>query len=202
MKKNKNASTLIEAMVVVAILTIWLVWVYGFFSKSLSFLDWVSSRIEAIEIAREGIEAVENIRNTNWLLFPWNTANCWNVFGYNADCMISWKIVSKIDTTSWKNYILDKKDWRWQLIEKTVSWTFKDLSYRNAFAIWINWNKQYCQNIWTDCKKIPWNYLRKINIKSNWPNKMIVTSTVEWLDSSMSKNKTVEIKNLLTNYKN
>ena len=70
MKKNKIAVSLIESMVVVTILSIWLVWVFWFFIKSRNFLDWVSAKIQAMEMAREGIEAIENIRDTNWIRFP------------------------------------------------------------------------------------------------------------------------------------
>jgi len=45
------------------------------------------SRIEAIQIARDGLEAFTNIRDTNWLRFAADRANCWNVLNYNASCI-------------------------------------------------------------------------------------------------------------------
>ena len=88
MKNKKSAFSIIESVVVIAILALWIIWVFWFFSRSRDFLDWVSAKIEAIEIAREWIEAVENIRNTNWLRFPWNKKFCWNVLNYNSSCIL------------------------------------------------------------------------------------------------------------------
>lgn len=202
MKKNKIAATLIEVMVVILVISIWLIWVYNFFIKSTWFLDWVSSKIEAIEIAREGIEALENIRNTNWIIFSWNLNNCWNVFDYNTNCIINnW--TEKIDSTwNWKDYIILNTNWKWNLVRKNVTWTYKDDLYRKTFFVWkdkVTW--KYCQNEWWNCVKINWNYIRKINVKSKWLDKMMVTSTVEWKDTSSSTIRKIEIKNLLTNYK-
>lgn len=45
------------------------------------------SRIQAINLAREGIEAVENIRNTNWIKFTSDYENCFDVKNYNASCV-------------------------------------------------------------------------------------------------------------------
>ena len=88
MKNKKSAFSIIESVVVIAIKELWIIWVFWFFSRSRDFLDWVSAKIEAIEIAREWIEAVENIRNTNWLRFPCNKKFCWTVLNYNSSCIL------------------------------------------------------------------------------------------------------------------
>lgn len=115
MKKNKIAVSLIESMVVVTILSIWLVWVFWFFIKSRNFLDWVSAKIQAMEMAREGIEAIENIRDTNWIRFPWNKQFCWNVLNYDSNCIKekSWELPNsqnKMDR-DWVKYILLNDNW-------------------------------------------------------------------------------------------
>ena len=45
------------------------------------------NKIEAIQIARDGLEAMMNIRDTNWLLFSADRKNCWNVRNYNVNCI-------------------------------------------------------------------------------------------------------------------
>lgn len=213
MKKNKVAASIIEAMVVLAILSVWIVWVYWFFAKSRAFLDWVSAKIEAIEIAREGIEALENIRNTNWMRFQANLDNCWNVLNYNTDC-ISNSGVSKI---WWWPYILKNDNWIWKLESKSVNWNFRDKVFRDTF--WVGKNKdnwRYCQTVdntdcitkWSDWKTIIWNYTRTIevrNINDPFPSwkveKMEVIVTVEWTDSSSLWVRKVVLNNLMTNYK-
>lgn len=217
MKKNKIASSLIEALVVMAILTIGLVWVYSFFSKSRAFLDWVSAKIEAIEIAREWIEALENIRNTNWMRFQANIDNCWDVLNYNTEC-IWW--ISMVDKIWWtesnpKIYILKNDNWLWKLEQKNQSWNFSDSNYRQTFLVWKdkdNW--RYCQTVdntncitkWSDWKTIIWNYTRKISViwviqRWNKVVKLKVSSIVEWTDQSVYWVRKIELNNLMTNYK-
>lgn len=205
MKKNKIAASLIEALVVIVILAMWIVATYSFFARSIAFLDWLNMRIEAIEIAREGIEAVENIRNTNWLLFPVKTENCWNVLGYKSECILDTPLTEKIpwnNSSSPKTYILKNNNWRWELESKN-DWVFSNQTFRNDFAVWKDNLWKYCQPIWTGCDKLTkWNYTRKIQAYEYLSNdKMIVKSTVEWIDSSTSWSRKVEIYNLLTNYK-
>lgn len=213
MKKNKIAYSLIEVMIVLTILSMWIVWTYSFFSKSRAFLDWVSSKIEAIEIAREGIEALENIRNTNWLRFSANIDDCWDTLNYDSDC-ISWAW-NKI---WWKTYILKNENWVFKLEEKNLSWSFKNIDYRQELSVWKDKNTwKYCQKVnnincitkWIDWKTIIWTYTRKIKVENIWYNtsdsskvtKIKVTVTVEWIDSSKSWFRKIELVNLMTNYK-
>lgn len=196
MKKNKFASTMIEAVVVLSILSIGIVWVYWFFSKSRNFLDWVSAKIEAIEIAREGIEALENIRNTNWLKFSSNIDKCWNVLNYDQKC-----INQDVEKIFWQNkYILINKEWLWYLEKVNNSSDYKDENYRREFSVWKN-DLKYCQPIWPNCKRILWNYIRKLEVKRIDNDSMKIISTVEWIDITKSTNRTVKLENILTNYK-
>lgn len=210
MKKNKIAASLIEALVVIVILAMWIVATYSFFARSIAFLDWLNMRIEAIEIAREGIEAVENIRNTNWLLFPVKTENCWNVLGYKSECILDTPPTEKIpwpSSSSPKTYILKNDNWRWWLetpnLFSSTNFIYTNHDFREKFAVWKDNLWKYCQPVsaWV-CDKLPkWNYTRKIQVYRDWNDKMIVKSIVEWIDSSTSWVRKVEIYNLLTNYK-
>lgn len=199
MKINKIWWTLIEAMVVVAILSLSVVWIYSFFAKSLWFLDWLHSRILAIEIAREWVEAVENIRNTNWLLFPIKIDRCWDVLDYDAKCINdSW---TKIWDTNWKEYVLVKKYYsNWRKIEDS-KWYLEDATGNNT-SVWVDENWHYCKVGDAGCEKIiKWNYRRTIKITKTDNDFLIVTSIVKWRDGSWWWEKTIELNNLLTNYK-
>lgn len=203
MKKNKIASSLIEAMVVLAILSVGVVWIYSFFSKSRAFLDWVSSKIEAIEIAREGIEALENIRNTNWLRFWDNIENCWDTLNYNTNCVLNSNLNNKIN--NW-TYILKNNSGLWTLHSVVDNNNFS----KNLLTSWVWKNKTnwlYCQPIdnncvkkWKDGKIIIWRYTRIININYS-KDKIKVTVDVEWIDPSKSGTRKVSVVNLMTNYK-
>jgi len=47
-------------------------------ANSLTHFSSSRDRIMAVNIAREGLEAVRNIRDTNWLKFSGNRRECWN----------------------------------------------------------------------------------------------------------------------------
>lgn len=206
MKINKVGSSLIEALVVIVILSMWIVATYSFFSKSISFLDWLSSRIEAIEIAREWIEALENIRNTNLILFEIDRNKCWNVLNYETKCIAeSAEKIPWDNEGSKKTYILTNNTWRWELKTPTLIWNFiyTNSDFRDKFAVWKDektW--KYCQPVSSDCIKMKWNFTRKIEVyeKDGDNDKMIVKSIVEWIDSSTSNSRKVELYNLLTNH--
>ena len=88
MKKNNNFWTsVVEAVIVTLIVTTWLLWMYKVFHNSMNFSNSIENRIVAIQIAREWIEAMTNIRDTNWLLFSADYENCWNVLNYNINCV-------------------------------------------------------------------------------------------------------------------
>ena len=59
---------------------------YKIYTESVRLSDLTAQRLQAIQIAREGIEAVENIRNTNWILYSADYKNCWNTLNYNEAC--------------------------------------------------------------------------------------------------------------------
>ena len=94
MKKSIKATSILEAMIVLLIIVTWIIGLYNIFNESLKLSETTKNRIEAIEIAREWIEAMKNIRDTNWLMFGWDTKNCFNTFNYNPQCVwnIPWAI--------------------------------------------------------------------------------------------------------------
>jgi hypothetical protein len=60
---------------------------YNLYDSSQKLANTTQNRIQAIGIAREGIEAVTNIRDTNWKTFSANNQHCWNTFNYNQNCI-------------------------------------------------------------------------------------------------------------------
>ena len=77
MKFSKKAFTLIEMLVVIVIIWIWLIWVISVLTYSYKFLFNVSNRVTAVNLAREGMEGVFSIRNTNWIRWWGKKDKCW-----------------------------------------------------------------------------------------------------------------------------
>ncbi len=214
MKKNKKAVSIVEAIIVVLIISLWLVWVYKIYTNSIRFLDWVEAKIQAIQIAREGIEAVENIRDTNWLLFSSDTKNCWRVLDYNSDCIWWTTAVEKIwwniwDSVEYKIYRDENNRW---LLAKNSS-PNPNPQEETFFNVWLDSNWFYTQtwafenNKYMKIKNFtrklvitPWVNLKEID-STNWsiiddsnsPNWITVKSIVEWKDSSKSSRRIIDI---------
>ncbi len=198
MKINLKWTSLVEAMVVMLIVVSWVVWMYTIFSSSTNLSDSTSNRLQAISIAREWLEAMMNIRDTNWILYSANTDDCRNTLNYNSNCIITtWLWIS-----SWSYIIYKNSDNRWYL-SWTTTWYYIDTTYRNTHRVRIDADWFYTQSWWTDFKPI---FTREIKITypswwwtSTWA--MNIESIVSWADHSKNTPFTVSLNTTLTNWK-
>lgn len=207
MKKSTSATSIVESLIVMLIIVTGITWMYNIFSQSQKLSDTTGNRIEAIQIAREWIEAMTNVRNTNWVLFAADYKNCWNTFDYDNRCIWDTANTDIVDGNSYKIYQDSSTD-RW-ILENETSWVYSDSWYRNRFQVFKDTNGFYSQSSWTPFSPI---FTREIIIEyldSDWwwaPNsddeKMRVTSRVQWQDSSRSTPYNLELETILTNWKN
>jgi len=209
MNKNKKATSIIEAIIMILILLIWILGLFNIYTKSYKLSTSTRNKIEAIEIAREWIEAMENIRNTNWVLLSADSKNCWNVLNYNKNCV--WNNWTTYDIKKWMYKIYTDSNWKWTL-HKTNSQTtknYKNNSYKNFFKVNLDTNWLYTQNWWTNFMPL---YTREINISypedTNWDwtknsndEKMKINSIVMWADSHWKTAHIVNLETMLTNWK-
>jgi hypothetical protein len=214
MKNNNRGTSIIEVIVSMVILVMWIIWTYQIYFRTMHLSESSKNRLTAIEIAREWIEAVTNIRDTNWLNYWADYKNCWNVLNYNTACVNDNS--TTYDILDWSYYIFKDSDNKWKLLSWWwTSWVFSDINYRNKFQIHINWNWFYMQYWWvtTTDKKISPLFTREIKISYPedtdlvwWINsndeKMQVVSLVQWIDSSTTKVQKVELTTILSNRKN
>ena len=102
---------------------------YWVISSWLDFVNWTRSKLIAIELAREWMEAVYNIRDTNWTRWSWKRDQCWlkndplkdsNSEGCQDDPWIwsgEWYVVKQEGSTqrywmlSWVSWQLNIFDW-------------------------------------------------------------------------------------------
>ena len=224
MKKTKIATSIAEAIVVLTIIVLWLTWVYNIYTKSMDLTIAVENKIQAIQIAREWIEAVTNIRDTNWLIFSSDPKNCWKTFNYDDWCV--WEddplslarqdIVTNLNTSS--NFKVYKNaDDRWVLEREPIAaaWAYSNEQYRNFYRVNKDSDWLYTQDWWNPFSPI---YTRKIQItyinqNSNNPDTwtpfynsswetfewLLVKSIVNWSsDWNISE---IELQTILTNHK-
>jgi len=219
MKYSRKATSIIEAMIVLLVVVTGITGVYWLLISSQRLADSTSQRIEAIQIARDGLEAFTNIRDTNWTRFAADYENCWNVLNYNPDC---------IGTTGNSNDILhatnegliiyrDSEN-KFRLgLESYSSWdSYANSSYRDSFAIEKQWSTTW---FYTQSWGILYGvggaplYTREIqlNYKNNdgtsaWPDEsdrdiLEVTVIVQWNDRARQEPQRLEMSTLLTNWK-
>ncbi|MBN2096154.1 hypothetical protein JW752_02010 [Candidatus Peregrinibacteria bacterium] len=111
--KNRGGESILEAIIAMTILSFGVMFSSAIIGSSLGNVHIAKNRVVAVNIAREGIEAVRNIRDTNWLRFATNRRQCWNFapkFDPNAPCtgavdeliLPGEYIIYKQDTERWR----------------------------------------------------------------------------------------------------
>lgn len=205
---NKKATSIVEAMVIMLVVVTWVTWMYNIFSKSTDLSNTTTNKIQAIQIATQWIEAVTNIRDTNWLLFSSDKENCWNTLNYNALCIWwtgdnSYKIIN-----NWRYKVYRDGFDRWVLNTSWILTDYTDSFYRDYYRVWLfNWI--YTQAWVTDnlrplfTREIKINYLQAdwITAWDEFSPKMKVTTIVSWVDNTSAVPHKIEIEQILSNWK-
>ncbi|MDD3793674.1 MAG: hypothetical protein PHI37_02595 [Candidatus Gracilibacteria bacterium] len=209
MKKSKIATTIVEAMVVTIIVVLGLTGVYTIYSSSIKLSTQTENKIQAIQIAREGIEAVTNIRDTNGLLFGSNIDNCWKVLDYNNNCLLGTTGFNNIvDNGDYRVYRDINNRWILESALASIGNSFTNINYKNFYKIYLDSNGLYTHSTGNDTKIL---YTRQIKTRYLNPNTglvqatatdgLLITSIVRWSDSSSSELNEVKLETILTNYK-
>jgi len=82
----KRGESFTETMISIFILTSGLVAAGGLIMAAINTAGNIKEKIIAINLAREGIETVRNVRDTNWLKYSANLRECWNWQETNGSC--------------------------------------------------------------------------------------------------------------------
>lgn len=208
MKADKKATSIVEAMVVLLIVVTWIVWLYQLFTESQKLSNSTQQRILAIQIAREWIEGIINIRDTNWILYAADYPNCWNTLNYNSNCIGSGALSTDI-LHSRSFTIYQNSDNKWYLDQKSNNETraYSSIPYRAAYRVKKDINGFYTQTGWVDFlpeftreMKIIYQDTNGGAINSN-DEKMWIQSIVQWNDGTTGTIKKVELETVLTNWK-
>jgi type II secretory pathway pseudopilin PulG len=89
---GNSGQTLIETVIAIFILVSGITAAVGLAIYAFSSSQNVTKQIIAVGLAREGIEAVKNMRDTNWLKIPSLDSDCYNFVTSNNDapCYKQW----------------------------------------------------------------------------------------------------------------
>ena len=150
------------------------------------------------------MEALENIRDTNWIKFSSDYENCWRTKDYNPLC------IGNIDGStilSPGSYILTQSGTLWTLSGTVVPSETHNV-YKEQFPLFFDLNgliansgnNTPCTPLKTsDCRTI---FTREIQIFYPDSDHMRVNSIVKWVDSSkVSEPYTINLETVFTNWK-
>jgi len=129
--RNTKGETIAETLIALSVVALGFTLAMTLMSNSLSNVNSSKNRVIAVNLAREGIEAVRNIRDTNWLKFSNKRRTCWNHLPQNIDLAIGYETCDgstvitpdsdNIPANGYQNYIAyQDKDFRWRLTEATT----------------------------------------------------------------------------------
>jgi len=210
MKNSKKATSILEAVIITLIISMWVVWMYSIYMESNDLTDSLANRIQAIQIAREWIEAMTNIRDTNWQKYWADYKNCWNTYNYDISCIwvTNWT-TTDIPNWSWWYIIYTDSNNKWVMENYPNTWSYANTAYKSNFRVWLDTEWFYTQT-WTTTNLVPL-FTREIQIdyiNTTWAiidsndEQMKITSLVQWMDRSSENVHKVEFDTVLSNWKN
>lgn len=146
---DKTGSTMIELIAMMAIMALGVSSMLGVIGSGVDFAKNTEDNIKAINLAREGIEGVTNLRDTNWLRFSSDKKNCWKSKDYNGTCIGDSAFAGNILSGS---YVLYTTNGVWFLswvsippIPTPFDWDTDWTIYKPIYQAWIDTNGFYTQ---------------------------------------------------------
>lgn len=196
MKYSVQATSIIEAIIILMIVVTGTVWVYKNLDASQKLANTTWNRIQAIQIARDGLEWVTNIRDTNWLLYGADYENCWNTLNYNSTC-IGNTTSPKIWTGSYKIYKNTNNQFELSI---HPTWDYTQTSYQSTYEVFRDTDGFYTQS-GSVTNLYPPLFTREIQISYPTADSMKVIALVSWLDNAKQTPHVLRMETQLTNWK-
>jgi len=199
--KNKKAITLIEVMIAIFVFTLWITSVFMLISSTARINTYNKNFIIASNLAREQIELIRNIRDTNY-----KNLQKWNLLRPK-----SWNYSLVFQPGSF--YKIENWAWVWGFHIKSSTWASISDFETALKTAWDQWEENYrlcldTNNNYIYCDAWAWKktnffkYIEISNLKDASGNiikdTLKITSKVYWNQYWIHK---VEIPTILADYK-
>ena len=186
--KNTAAETLMEVIIAMTILVIGAGASTTLILTTVRYNTVSEDYIVAFNLAREGVEAIRNIRDTNWLRFPGDRAACWDTYGLtDASACLTAPTIGTVDSTP---ATMDPADIEYYIVSpdidiatptKLLSWnlisedplTSDELLFEETIG-----GESFFVNIGTTGNESIFS--RTISVYKPTSDEMLVTGTVTW----------------------
>lgn len=87
--RKKSGESLVEVIVAIFVVSIGSSVATTLIVSALQANTFSRDSLIALNLATEGLEAMRNIRDSNWLRFSYDKANCWNISPTATDCTLN-----------------------------------------------------------------------------------------------------------------
>jgi type II secretory pathway pseudopilin PulG len=210
--RRTRGETMIEVLVALTFLIIGAVGAFRLFSLGVINNQLTKEHVVATNLAREGIEAVRSIRDTNWLRFAGERRKCWNTNPSLGECVGTQMENQSAITPGSYRVEFDSDNYRWLLQDfgTNRSLDLTDGVSNNEGSLQL-YRDADTGLISQDQSGEPSLYYREIYIEylndtgtalagspATAANVMRVTSKVEWSDRG--KISDVTLSTILTDY--
>jgi len=108
-EKRRKAESLLEVIVSIFVIALGSAAATGLVISALQSNALSRDNLQALNLATEGIEAVRNIRDSNWIKFAYDKQSCWNMQATKDEC--------KADN------VIDNGNYTLTLDTSTMKWT-------------------------------------------------------------------------------
>ncbi len=224
--RNQQGQTLIETMVAIFIMVMGIVSALGLALYSLNASTGITKQIVAVGLAREGLEVVKNMRDTNWLKEPISTS-CYNLEAgdktgrcyagwLNAEKGFDFALSAPSDVKSYAINFDATAPLTWNLVEKGSN---EDSSSPSASLFALDYDSDAINGFYQPSSNLSGStseYFRKVTLEyhsasfpyddslNSYPL-IIVTSQVWWNDrrcpvraKAPNRNDTADVRCLVT----
>jgi type II secretory pathway pseudopilin PulG len=212
--KSRRGETLVEVFVAIIILVVGALSAVKLLGLASINSQLTKERVIATNLAREGLEAVRNIRDTNWLRFGGERRRCWNNVDISGCSDANVDGVADTPIVHEQNYIVkfDIGTFRWELEEVATELDLSDvLTDDTAYRLQIDDDPSTDTGLYNhDATGTNTVYFRQIHTEylnddqslatadEEKANILRVTSKVEWMDRGIISD--VTLTTILTDY--
>ena len=201
--KSSAAETLAEVLIALIVISVGAGGALTLVVTSMRANTEVKERLMAYNLAREGVEAVRTIRDSNWLRFPSDRTNCWSALPDVTDpatCgAVGFKLGDEPPYIISLNFDNNYRNFAWQIqtvtdfVNEPILYEV-DLDLSDGEIIYIHDYAAWCDG---RCDT-PSPYSRVVDVEEQIGGSLLVTATVSW--NSHGQERDISFVDALTNY--
>ena len=148
LKRKKNAFTLVETLIVASLFAVMVLWIIFWINRAFAFMNNTRVLVRATNFARQWVEMVYNLRDTNRRKNSWERDKYWMHTGtWDADNKLTAWMYTIEEWTEWEDTYIYAKNLYWISEEDfyEIDWFFnpENSDAREKSRIKFPWTYEY-----------------------------------------------------------